>query len=619
MFFLSVVDCQPITPSLIHSMIGSTKVSVLPALLCLAGCSDSGQDVALKQFLNLHHEKVDPSEFSSHHILATDLSQQPRFLYVNSAPDIYMFGFQSLFRSNAYMPLYETGDQYPNVFKEHLLNDHMQQLLEHLKSHNEKNKYLEEWMQKAIISIAKGAGGLLKIWNVPREGNVLHFLRAFTGRLHKNHMWLFAKLEHTLKQFKDWEPPSAKVESEDDEKVKPWYSDLDYLVRSSKVCLNFNKERKAVCQVFTSSIEKNRTLLEENIEDFEKEIKFATSKLKINHLVKEKVIHFDTTKNQYRKFDDAMRDIVAANSEKIYLSWLFLRGSLERSPEVFMRKKELQSLAFSCEIESESFEEFCKFFTSFGSIFDISLVSNSSDVVVIKPDKFLSDLHNAFTGNPNQSVSCNGIITRELAKELFGKEGLIFMETLSEVDLVCRIPKGQYGDGSHDECFFMPCARMKKQCHSRKREAVCLFITNLSPPTFTIFEVAFAKRLLKKLPNARLQPSEYENETVIIIYDSGTIKISGTYKGNCIEIVVSEETTAQYDTHRIVVEVVKEIAREKSNKLGQMTYQFAVICTNEKEHHMLPDDKVCIKCSKNRTKKMCLEKWSAAIEKVMNI
>lgn len=626
LYILVFKDAISITPSLICNMMSqqsNIKVPVLPVLLCFVGHSDSGQEIALEQLLNLKEADVpiNPATFTSHHVLATDLLKQPRYTYVSVPVEFYMFGVQSGFNRRVHVPIYDAIAPYPSVFQNTLLDSHMSNVLFHLKKFSDSDHKLIskssdfEWIQKVISSLAKGAG-LIKIWNMPLECNVFHFLRSFSGCLYNNHMWLFAHLKNTLEQFRKWQPPSTKFQSTDDEEVKLWYSNLDYLLRSSRVCFSScAANSRKVCQIFASS--KSEEKVEELLPELVKEVKFATAKLRVDHVIKEDVVHVDLRKNQYSKFDNGLRDIITANQQKIPLSWLFLRGALEGHSSIFMEKSHLKSIVSSCEIEGEDFAEFCKFFTSFGSIFDLSLVNASSKIVIIKPDEFLSALHRCFDDNPHESVKSNGIITHQIASELLGNDGLNFMRCLSDVGLVCTVPEGQFGDGCQQECFFMPCARRTKQRHSINEKAICLFISNLLPPTFTIFEVAFAKHLLRKLPNARLQPSVYENVTVIK-YDNDTINItiSGTYKGNCIEIMVSEESSVQHNTHCVIAEVVKGIAKEKSNKLGKVTYQFAAVCVNKKHHHILPDDKQCFKCSSDERKRVMLEKWSAAIEKV---
>lgn len=607
-----------ITPSLIFNMM-SKEVSVLPSLVCFAGQPDSGQEKALQQFLHFTKDPINSAGFSSYHILATTISIYPRFTHATIPAEFYMFGTQSGISKHAQQYSVDLGPQPFAKFHESLLNQHMNRLLCHLEKFNynkfdSKDINAANSIQRRLSQIAKGTG-LIKIWNVPIQCNVLHFLKRFSGCLQNNHMLLFAHLKNTLEQFKHWQPPFEFDDSTNDGKVKLWYSNLDYLLRSSRLCLSCKPQK--VCQIFASS--DDEVTIEQSLLEFGKEVKLATAKLRVDCLIKEEIVHFDTRTNQRSKFENFLRGIITANPKKIPLSWLFLRGALEEHTSIFMAKSDLKILAHSCGInDDKSFQEFCNFFTSFGSILDVSIVSNCANIIIIKPDEFISKLHHCFDDNPHEFVKKDGIITHQIASELLGNDELIFMKCLSDVGLVCTVPKGQFGDGKQEECFFMPTARKNQQCHFRNDEVVCLFFSKLLPPTFTIFEVAFTKHLLRKLPNARLQSAEYENVTVIE-YENNSINITirGIYKGNCIEIMISEVGSIQYNTHCIIAEVVKEIAVENTNEqLGEFKYQFAIPCVSKNMHHVLPGDEQCVDCCKDERRKTLLEKWSKAIIEV---
>uniref|UniRef100_A0A1X7SU96 Uncharacterized protein n=1 Tax=Amphimedon queenslandica TaxID=400682 RepID=A0A1X7SU96_AMPQE len=204
---------------------------------------------------------------------------------------------------------------------------------------------------------------------------------------------------------------------------------------------------------------------------------------------------------------------------------------------MFMRKVELRQLAEECDMNDEDFKEFCELFTSFGSIFDLSLVDDTSDIVIVKPNEFLSNLSKAFDNPPNSKMYTeNGIITKTTAREMFGaNQGETFMSVLALVGMVAVVPGGKYAeDETHEVCYYMPCARKRKQERFMDKEAVRLLLNNRSPINFVNFEVAFTNFMLKH-SFAQLQSSTDENRTNIECTDNSNI-ITMTYRGDEIEV-----------------------------------------------------------------------------------
>ena len=283
----------------------------------------------------------------------------------------------------------------------------------------------------------------------------------------------------------------------------------------------------------------------------------------------------------------------------IPITWLFLRGALEHKEGMFMRKAELCQLAEECDINDEDFKEFCELFTSFGSIFDLSLVNDKSDIVIVKTNEFLSNLSKAFDDTPSTSgYTENGIITKTAAKEMFGaNQGETFMSVLALVGMVAVVPGGQHvEDEIHEVCYYMPCARKGSQNRSIDKQAVRLLRNNRRPINFVNFEVAFTKRMLKH-SFAQLQSSTDENRTIIKCTDNNST-ITMTFRGDETEIRVMPPSKR----HTLwVVQAFKEIAEiiDKKNH-GIFSYAFAIMCSkNDKEYHRLPHDvKLCDECKK---------------------
>ena len=355
-----------------------------------------------------------------------------------------------------------------------------------------------------------------------------------------------------------------------------------------------------------------------DIQKLEEELHHIARQLKVTELLEERVTPLNITRDGKSTLQSCLRSILAQSEEvTIPVSWLFLRGALEHSKKIFMKKAELCEIAEECGIIDKGFAEFCEKFTSFGSILDISLKYKKSDTIIIKTDEFLSKLGQVFdsittTSDSHQTpyYAKNGIITTETVHELFGPEGKLFMTTLSEIGTVAIIPAGRYDDGSHDECYYMPCARKMKQERSSDNVAVRILLSIEYPATLN-YEVAFTKYMLSLCPAARLQSSDNENVTIIIPNGDKTDRVTMIYRGDEIGIEVkANERHLHYI--KCVLSVFESIAEEAMQDCSEtFTYAFASMCKNE--FHMLPHE-LCGRCQE---KNEVLQVWMEALKEVV--
>lgn len=352
-----------------------------------------------------------------------------------------------------------------------------------------------------------------------------------------------------------------------------------------------------------------------DIQKLEEELHHIARQLKVTELLEERVTPLNITRDGKSTLQSYLRSILAQSEEvTIPVSWLFLRGALEHSKNIFMKKDELRKIAKECGIVDKGFAEFCEKFTPFGSILDISLKYEKSDTIIIKTDEFLSKLGQVFdstTTSDNQApcYAKNGIITTETVHELFESEGKLFMTTLSEIGTVAIIPAGRYDDGSHDECYYMPCARKMKQERSSNNVAVRILLSIEYPATLN-YEVAFTKYMLSLCPAARLQSSDNENVTIIIPNGDENDRVTMIYRGDEIGIEV-EANERHLHYIKCVLSVFESIAEEAMQDCSEtFTYAFASMCKNE--FHMLPHE-LCDQCQE---KNEVLQVWMEALKEV---
>ncbi|XP_019857177.1 PREDICTED: uncharacterized protein LOC109585504 [Amphimedon queenslandica] len=554
------------------------NVKIIPLLICSAGLPESAKKEALQEIF----KTPITAGFSSHHILATNRSNY-EIACVYSTSMLYNFGVQScqLIRSSEGISYKISTDQ-PSIYKDTLLNKHMKELLAHL------HKYCIQFCDKQelefVFTVTRGAA-LINIWNITLNTNVFYFLRAFSGHLTNSRMWLFADL--TIEEV-----------NEEEGKLQIWQKPLDYLLRCMRLCKGVTTHKRP-CTVFAShSGEDSDKEIETKMKTFEEELQRVARQLNVTEFVDQTLPFNKKTQGNY--FLLFLKNLVGSvyGKTRIPISGLFLRGALEHKESMFMRKAGLRQLAEECDMNDEDFKEFCELFTSFGSIFDLSLVNDTSDIIIVKPNEFLSNLNKAFDNPPDSKMyNESGIITKTAAREMFGaSQGETFMSVLALVGMVAVVPGGKYAeDETHEVCYYMPCARKRKQERFMDKEAVRLLLNNRSPINFVNFEVAFTNCMLKH-SFAQLQLSTAENRTIIKCTDNSSI-ITMTYRGDEIEVKVMPPSKK----HTLcVVQAFKEIAEiiDKKKGRGRFSYAFAIMCSkNEKEYHRLPHDvKLCDEC-----------------------
>ena len=93
-------------------------------------------------------------------------------------------------------------------------------------------------------------------------------------------------------------------------------------------------------------------------------------------------------------------------------------------------------------MDDNSFSKFCEFYTSFGSIFDLSLVDPEYLYVIVKPMGFLRSLDKILCPDKTirhkyLAINC-GIVSENACKDVFKEIWLRFMEALEAICLQQR-------------------------------------------------------------------------------------------------------------------------------------------------------------------------------------
>ena len=598
----------------------SYKVPILPALLISSGLPNSGKSEAVKMLLNL--PETPPPGFSHYEHIATGLSPnssiQAGKVDENS---LYYYGFLAGLKKNlisrAKCVAAVTDDYTKNAFNDEMLDSHLLNTLKHLQVIYKPTTEAETASNslQQIKGLMEGAG-LIKVWDLSFNSFVQQFIRCFSGHLYNSYMWLFTDIERDKPQL---HMPINKAN------INTRSSRLEYLVRCSKVICDLNSKRKNACTIFAKCDDEEQ---HSDIEAMQKEYQSAAPQLGVDDLINEEIIPVNFSKIDRFFLLQQLKQQIIQKPQDIPLSHIFLRGALDLEKSIFMRHDDLKFKAIKCKMDDESFEEFCRYFTSFGSILDVSLINEDCDIVIIKPNEFLLCLEKASSPQNiqnNDSLLKYGIITEKLAFSLFGKEGDMFLKVLDAAHIVINVTGRCSHEYSHcGACYYMPSVRKVKDKTRYNPKAIQL-VRSIRYPSINM-EVILGKYLLDKIPNAFLQPYEMDNVTRIsTLHDNMEAFIEVVYQGGVIELLVeSAEHTIALFLVESIIDVCQEITKGVSKRYGQPQYHFAVLCAEEKhdfaydfsrKRHILPDDEFCDHCQqKHLDKDVAL--WIEALQKV---
>ena len=544
--------------------------------------------------------------------------------------------FSDLAVHETLIPLLDSTEE--QCFEDLELNGHLRSVLEFLKVLNKAQSKEHEFAKQLIETIPDGIA-LINIWDVAVNKTVYYFLTALQGHLYNSYMWLFLDLERDFRKLDEPpELPTGEV-SKDGAALMKWRPRLHYLLRSCRMSENLNGDRKKVCTLFAKHSGTFNGDLQEKVEELEDKVQQAAKVIGVSHLLEEKieVTNLRDSGSSTRTIDDSshclydkfQQIIFETPYEDIPLSWVFLRSLFYRSQKIFISKQELSRKAEQCGIDEESLTEFCKFYTSFGSIFDLSLVSSEYKYVIVKPMGFLSHL-DVFL-NPKdymlqQHSTLNyGLISQKACKNAYGENWSAFMEALVCIDLAVKVPGAcleEIPDHTVDHSeiyYYIPLSRTVAPLEKDNNDDDSIYLmTSIDSPQYpsAFRQVIFSKALIS-LPGAKLVPCHRVNETKFKDESTDTTIAIATYS-SATKLHVDKPNS---DICTCIIEAYHEAT--KVHKVGTTKFQFVKICAKiaifntrnipHCHHHVLPDGTLdtCIICDRNND---VIKTWSMAIQ-----
>ena len=224
--------------------------------------------------------------------------------------------------------------------------------------------------------------------------------------------------------------------------------------------------------------------------------------------------------------------------QNIPKSWMVFRSSLTQHGSSYINIEELQHEARKFGIK-ESLGEFCRFFTSFGSILDVRLVDPRSKYIIIKPYEYLEQLQLFFDQVKKSSSSeliLHGVI-RDPELSTFSKEE-IFLKILRSVGQAARVLNNTIIKDTliPGPAFYVPSVHSGKEKTKCTHGAIQLVLGMESSPVN--MHTMIIDYLLRQFENSQLiLTTSINTATIRIATPNGAFEIEITSQGDIIEFV----------------------------------------------------------------------------------
>ena len=650
---------------------------VKPALISFLGIPpDSGQKRAMRHILDRYINEVKPPFVSIHGRVGKDVTTAEGIEYhelvatgFKSVKNLYIgevtkesssaFGILSAFRQGLIeekkFPLFDVYDVSHEGYENKQLNEHLIHTYRYLyeqesipkrdtKSHEdvEKLSKRDQEYAKNLKQLLPEGIALVIMWDVALNKTVLHFLTALRGHLYNCHPWLFLDLQRDLDKLHlppEIPPTSSNGdgrEIRDGALLMKWRPRLHYLIRSCRLGETKEKKRRRVCTVFAKHDGTFNGEMQEKMDELERKLQATARHIDVTSLLEERIVPVNLGSASQMDDDSSLRlnqklqnVICEASYEDIPIAWIFLRSLFYRNKKCVIAKNELEEMAEECGMDKSSVAGFCKFYTSFGSIFDLSLVDEKCQSVAVKPMAFLQLLDCLLYPSAElckkYPMISYGIYPEEVCREVFKADWSLFMDALISLSLAIKVPLHLIEAPTdilldHDAAYYFISLSRTGQFNEDPHPCSIHIITSIN--TSHVFrQVTVAKHLLKMLRAPKLILSKNFNQ--MIIKDTST--------GTTITIV-SHSPATRLDLNRPNSEVCGCIVRAY-NKIADtckttVKYKFVRLCAAgnvstirsipSSLYHILPDNELCTICKEsNSYNSDLLQAWNKALIEVM--
>ena len=522
-------------------------------------------------------------------------------------------------------------------FKQPDLDEHLRFIYQYLSQQNFRvtdSQQSDEEMKKAqflLESLPEGIA-IVNVWDFTISESIRNFLATLQGHLYNHHMWLFLDLE---KDFNGLDKPPAT--GSDSSLLMKWRPHLHYLLRSCKISEDKKKERKRVCTIMAMHKAQSMSELNEKAKILEEKVQPVAKQVGVSSLLEEKIetLNLDVHDDSQRLYQKFLRIISETSFEDIPIAWIFLHSRFYRFDWIYIAREDLKIMAEKCGMDDESLKKFCKFYMSFGSVFDLSLINPTYQYVIVKPISFLKKLGTLL--KPDEDTCrkyptiASGIVPYAACLDLFDGHSSVYMDALTSLNLAVEVTKHnlELPDEQLDDklFYYVPLTRSEALITTPDPKSIHVITSINTPHIFK--QAAFIKYFLQLLPQFKLVLSKIRNQTIIKDPSTGTT-VTLVSHSPAIRLHLSKPDEQLCSC---IVQAFEKIAENAKSQNVNVTvkYKFIKICAESSlsdaqsipssHYHILPDDKLCTKCNQTSTEEdaKLLKAWNNALKKVSSM
>ena len=596
-------------------------VKIAPMLLINGGLPNSSKTTALKKLLekakseeeggivlekaNLSSsvlEEKDGIAFCD--ILAARNLVENTIVYV---PEVRDKGYPTVMYAGVERMIRIIGKQLKDVvvlpsdnfsgFKNEALNEHLTHVLHDLhKANHAKHRKFIEWDKSHASGLVP-----INIWDIGFNKVPNYVLSCLAGHLYNSHVWMFLDLLRDADHL--YEVPD--IPGNDKEVIMRWRSRIRYLLRLAKLASKRNGSRQNVCNIVTSY--KGSEEIEGHMIKLKEAVDTVSKQLQVQDLIDTediKAFHHQKIEPLYQLFKKIIRAGLD-NTEDVPISFIFLRGMFYDKDQLYIKKDELREISKELNIDGEIFKDFCRLFTSFGSIIDVSLIDPKSNLIILKPVQLLNMLDKLFYYSPGGTiVTSHGLVSKATSEEIFGGDAHVFMSFLKSLPIATEIsPKQVNTDPPTEECsYYVPnvCTSPPLlQC-----SPTSLHLVHDMNVSFSHFQVLFTREFLNSYPKAQLNVTmrphinitRFRSPSVSLLFEL-------VYIGDIIEFRFPPDLNGKllHDVCERIVCICHDIMDQRD-----ILYDFAIMCSDDisqacklqTRRHSLPlGEEDCKECS----------------------
>ena len=585
------------------------KVKIAPFLLILGGLPDSCKSLALNHLM----KKIGGSTRSVQNkkegiffcdIFAANNLQKNTILMAPSArnrgyPSVVYSAVENMVRSMG-KRLVDVNIKPPLVsfpaFKDDDLDKHFEDVMANLHEDNlEKQRDFTEWDQSHTCGLA-----LVNVWDLGLNKVPTYLLSRLAGHLYNSHIWLFLDLLRDVDHL--YEVPENNSFNDEMFTMK-WQSRIEYFLSFAQLALRNSKDHEKVCSIIGSINKSADTKEKVPVAKLIKAVNIVSKQLKLDCIIDVDIVHeflaFET--QGIKPLIELLESVIKAEldqAKEVPLSFIFLRSMLCSKDALYIAKEELEEIASKLKM---SLNDFCKLFTSFGSIIDVSLIDRDSHLIILKPVPFLKKLEQLFYYSGNDTlVTMHGLISDVTSKSIFGKDGSVFMSFLESLTMAVQLSKEQVNvpfTGSYAHYVPIVCTNPPLvQCSPSS-----LYLRHDMNTTVPHLQVLFAIEFLKEHGHnvLDLKIAPHVNVTRFLSHDT---LFEVVFFGDTIEF--------RFPGQKVDFEQFCELIYTLCHQIIVGKHDFVVMCSNNMElvpykpqmndhMHKLPFQNLCKKCSRN--------------------